>query len=177
MLRIHPISTRERSFPALGPFPVLRTVETEHPVRHKCASPITESQAWEDTRAQRPRTLRHTVAAVPYPASSEDPQTLSSIVSQSRKNGTEGADLTSGSLRPTITCEGQVWKYTGVHCKHVTSATRGQRVGGASASPEFKSKWLSCSLHIFQSAPSGGILECPGSQPSLCSLKTHFVDW
>lgn len=99
------------------------------------------------------------------------------FVSQSRKNGTEGTDLTSGSLRPTITCEGQVWKYTGVHCKHVTSATRGQRVGGASASPEFKSKWLSCSLHIFQSAPSGGILECPGSQPSLCSLKTHFVDW
>lgn len=42
------------------------------------------------------------------------------FVSQSRKNGTEGTDLTSGSLRPTITCEGQVWKYTGVHCKQMS---------------------------------------------------------
>lgn len=59
--------------------------------------------------------------------------------------------------------------YTANRC-HVSRQR--QRVGEF-LPPEFKYKWLSCSLHIFQSALPGGILGCPGSAESV-QFKNPF---
>lgn len=100
MLRIHPISTRGRSFPALGPSPVLWTVETEHPVRHKCVSPRSLKAKHRRTRglsAPGPYNIRWLLfLTLPVVKTHKLSPPL---VLQSRKHGTEGAGLTSGSLR------------------------------------------------------------------------------
>lgn len=85
--------------------------------------------------------------------------------------------LTSGSSRPTIPIKAGLETQWYTLQIPITSANGG-RWGRSSQLPEFKSKWLGCSLHTFlQSVLSGRILGAQGTgQPGLCRLKTHFID-
>ena len=173
MLRIHPISTRGRSFPALGPFPVLRTVETEHPVRLKCFSQTTESKH-RRTRGLCPRTLRQPVAAVPHPQVVKTHTGSIFITKQEERHWRH---------RPYfwfIEASNHLWRPSVEIHRHTlqtdaTSAARGRGWG---------------SFCLLSSSTNGSAAPCTSSkvhclagssgaqaQPSLCSLKTHFVDW
>lgn len=109
----------------------------------------------------------HALATIPYPQAVKTPTPL-----QVGRCGCEGG--TSSSSKSRTTTKASV-EHHYILQNTVPTITEGQGAGGFCC-PHFESKWLSFSLHIFQSMLSGGIVGCPVDRTvRSVQSKLHFT--